>query len=164
MTPFDLIGDLWLSEYDATVKLIRGMGLAADAEDVATECFLELANMIAGGMQSTDPEALRQSLRMRATFRARNAHTRAGAVERLIASLKEVEVVKSFAPPIDEFLPSVLDAQLRDQPLRRAQAFILVILRGCDVTEAARILGLSRPTIYAWVDDVSGDIRERITA
>lgn len=163
MTPFDLIGDLWLDQYEPTVKLIRGMGLAGDAEDVATECFLELANMIAGGKQSTDPGALRESLRARAIFRARNAHERAGAVERLIASLKEVEIVKSFALPTDEFLPSVLDSQLRDQPLRRAQAWILVILRGCDVTEAASIMGLSRPTIYAWVDDVSGELRERIT-
>lgn len=164
MTPFDLIGDLWLEEYDATVRQIRRLGVVADAEDVTTEVFLELASLIAAGRQDSDPEGLRHALRIRAAARARDAHRAAGATERLVASLQDIAAPGPVpAPRPDSFLASTLDEALREQPRLLAQAFIAVVLRGASADEVAGLLNVHRATVYRWVDDVADDIARRLT-
>lgn len=161
MTPFDLIGELWLDEYDDIVTRVRRLGIAADAEDVATEVFLELADMIKAGHQSTEPTELRSSLRTRAYARAMNAHEAADRTERLLAALCDtLPPGHTAAPRPDSFVASTVNDVLYELPRLHAQTFILAVLRGCSADETATLTGVARRTVYRWVMDI-GDTLQR---
>lgn len=164
MTPFDVIGDLWLAEYEATVKQIHRSGIAADAEDVATEVFLELADRITAGVQSTDPEELLKSLRVTASRRAKDAHREASQVERLLAALSDLLPPAPIAAPRpDSFMASSVNDVLHELPRLHAQTFILAVLRGCSAYETAILIGVHRDTVYRWIDSASTELQRRLT-
>jgi len=158
MTPWDVIGALWMAEYDSAVQRCRRSGVGSDSEDVVMDCFLRLA---ADELSPDVNPAHALNVKLMGAIIDYRRHR---SVVDALGSPAPVEHIHGGGfPAPDSFLASTLDEALYEQPRQYAQAFILLTIRGASPEEAACLLGINRATVYRWADAVASDIARRLT-
>jgi RNA polymerase sigma factor (sigma-70 family) len=134
----------------------RLCGNAADAEDVAQDCFLQLARH-AGRIRSSLPAWL-HTVAMHAAVRA-NRRRRALHQESIDANL--VATAAADAGAWQELIPQV-DAALSELPIEQREALVLRYLEDRSQEDIADLLGISQPTVSRRLTEGVVALRRRL--